>query len=71
MIVVPVPNHAEQWINAKQVENSGCGLIADENNYENEIPKLINNFSTFKKNYLKYSNNENGAEEAANIIIET
>lgn len=71
MIVVPVPNHAEQWINAKQIENSGCGLIANENNYENEIPKLINNFSTFKKNYLKYSNNENGAEEAANIIIET
>ena len=59
------------WINAKQIENSGCGLIANENNYENEIPKLINNFLTFKKNYLKYSNNENGAEEAANIIVET
>ena len=40
-------------------------------NYENEIPKLINNFTNFKKNFLKYSNNENGAEEAANIIIKT
>lgn len=70
MIVVPVPNHAEQWINAKQIEESGCGLIADENNYENEIPKLINNFTNFKKNFLKYSTDENGAEEAANIIVE-
>lgn len=69
MIVVPVPNHAEQWINAKQIENSGCGLIANENNYENQINVLVNNFEYFKKNFLKYSNNNNGAEEASNIII--
>ncbi len=69
MIVVPVPNHAEQWVNAKQIENSGCGLIANEDNYEDKIKILINNFESFKKNFQKYSNNKNGAEEAANIII--
>ena len=37
MIVVPVPNHAEQWVNAKQIENSGCGLIANEDNYEDRL----------------------------------
>ena len=70
MIVVPVPNHAEQWINAKQIEESGCGLIANENNYEDHIPKLINNFENFKRNFLNFSNNKNGAEESANIITE-
>ena len=67
MIVVPVPNHAEQWINAKQI--GGCGLIANEDNYEDKIKILINNFESFKKNFQKYINNKNGAEEASDIII--
>jgi len=69
MIVVPVPNHAEQWVNAKQIQESGCGIIGNENNYEDLIPKLINDYATFKNNFLKYSTNENGAEEAAKIIL--
>ena len=69
MIVVPVPNHAEQWINAKQIEESGCGLIANENSYENQIPNMINNFQKFKKNFLKYQTNINGADQAADLII--
>ena len=69
MIVVPVPNHAEQWINAKQIQDSGCGIIGNENNYEDLIPKLINDYSTFKNNFLKYSTNDNGADEATKIIL--
>lgn len=71
MIVVPVPNHAEQWINAKQIESSGCGLISDENNYENAIPELIKNFTHIKENFEKYSTHINGADEAVKIIIKT
>ncbi len=71
MIVVPVPNHAEQWINAKQIENSGCGFISSENNYEDIIPKLIKNFNDIKQNFEKYSTNKNGADEAADIIVKT
>tara|TARA_B100001057_G_scaffold301008_1_gene301186 strand:+ start:1020 stop:2090 length:1071 start_codon:yes stop_codon:yes gene_type:complete len=71
MIVVPVPNHAEQWVNAKQIENSGCGFISDEKNYEDSIPRLIRNYNDIKKNFEKYSTHENGADEAAEIIIKT
>ena len=70
MIVVPVPNHSEQWVNAKQIQDAGCGIIGNENNYEDLIPKLINNYANFKNNFLKYSTSENGAEEAAKIILD-
>ena len=34
VIVVPVPRHAEQWINARTVQHLGLGDIATQENYE-------------------------------------
>ena len=53
MIVVPVPNHAEQWTNAKQIELSGTGIISDKDNYEKKITELNKDFKKFEDNYDK------------------
>jgi len=69
MIIVPIQNHAEQWTNAKQIEMSGCGLISDQDNYENIITELSNNFEKFENNYDNSNINDYGAEESAKIIL--
>ena len=69
MIVVPVPNHAEQWTNAKQIELSGTGIISDKDNYEKKITELNNDFIKFEDNYEKNIIDDNGADSAASIIV--
>ena len=69
MIIVPIQNHAEQWTNAKQIEMSGCGLISDQDNYENFITELSNNFEKYENNYDNSNINDYGAEESAKIIL--
>jgi len=71
MIVVPIPNHAEQWTNAKQIELSGAGMISDEDNYESKIIELNQNFETFEENYEKIIIDNNGTDNAASIILES
>tara|TARA_B100000780_G_C21120711_1_gene453916 strand:+ start:1410 stop:2486 length:1077 start_codon:yes stop_codon:yes gene_type:complete len=69
MIVVPVPNHAEQWTNAKQIEKSGCGIISDKDNYEKAIDELSRDFEKFEDNYDKAKIDNSGTDNAANIIL--
>ena len=68
MIVVPVPNHAEQWINAKQIERSGTGIISDKDNYEKKIIELNNDFIKFENNFKKNKIDNDGAHNAALVI---
>ena len=70
MIVVPVPNHSEQWTNAKQIVSAGCGILGDENNYENLITKLNDNFEKYESRYDNLEIENNGAENAAKIILD-
>ena len=69
MIVVPVPNHSEQWTNAKQIEISGAGIISDKDSYERKIIELNDNFKKFEENYDKITINNNGTDDAASIIL--
>jgi uncharacterized protein (TIGR00661 family) len=68
MVVVPVPNHAEQWINAKQISDAGVGIIANETNYFEQLTKLSKNYSYYKENYKKFTTKIDGATQAADII---
>ena len=70
MIVVPVPNHAEQWTNAKQIELSGVGILSDHETYEDKIINLNDNFEKFENNYDEMNIDQNGTENAASIILE-
>ncbi len=69
MIVVPVPNHSEQWTNAKQIVYAGCGILGNEENYEDLISELNKNFEKFEANYDTLKIDNYGAENAAKIII--
>ncbi|MBI4688707.1 MAG: hypothetical protein HY754_00310 [Nitrospirae bacterium] len=69
MIVIPVPNHAEQWINARTVEHLGVGIMANENNYEDKIIETIAANSSFHEAYGKLSGVKNGAEGASEVIL--
>jgi len=69
MIVVPVPNHAEQWTNAKQIERSGTGMISDKDNYEEKIIELNHDFEKFENSYKNINIDQNGTDNAATIIL--
>ena len=47
----------------------GCGVIASENNYEEEILKLKKNYEIFCENFKKQKIINDGAEQAIKIIL--
>jgi len=71
MIVVPVNNHAEQWTNAKQIELSGCGLISSKEEYEETIINLNRDYEKFEESYDDALIEDDGADAAAKIILDT
>ena len=69
MIIMPIANHAEQWTNAKHVEENNIGIIANENNYEKKMFDIIENIDFYKENYSKIILNNDGAMDSAQIIL--
>jgi UDP:flavonoid glycosyltransferase YjiC (YdhE family) len=69
MIVIPVPNHAEQWLNARTVKHLGVGVMADESNFEDKTIDAIGRLNDFRETYAKLPETSNGAEEAAEILL--
>ena len=70
MIVIPVPNHSEQWTNAKQIVHAGCGILGNEENYEDLITELNKNFEKYETNYDALKIDNHGADNAAKIILD-
>lgn len=70
VIVVPVPRHAEQWINARTVQHLGLGDIATQENYEQILIQSIGNIPNFRKAYNKITKFDDGANQAAGAIID-
>mgnify|MGYP001204583587 CR=1 FL=1 len=71
VIVIPVPNHAEQWVNARTIMELGVGEIATEENFVDKMLEMITKLSDYTKNYLKFSGNENSALQSAKIIMDS
>jgi predicted glycosyltransferase len=68
-LVIPVPSHAEQYINAILLQESGLGDIANE---ENVVEKLKNLFESVDRDFMERDKpevNGNGAKEAADKIL--
>jgi UDP:flavonoid glycosyltransferase YjiC (YdhE family) len=70
LVIVPVPNHAEQWINARTIEHLGVGMISSEENLENSLMDALERIDSFREAYDKLPIPENGAQQAAKIILE-
>jgi uncharacterized protein (TIGR00661 family) len=68
-VIVPVPCHAEQWSNAREIQNLGIGLVSDEQSYITAMQKIYGNGDVFKAAYDKMPPIRDGAEEAADIIF--
>jgi len=69
-IVLPVENHAEQYINAKIFEEKGLGYVSDVTNINLKLSLLIENYQKIKLNHENNKLRVNGANAAGLFIKE-
>ncbi len=69
MIVVPVPNHAEQWINARSVAALGVGTIGTEETLESDLLAALPQVEAWRAGYAALPPVRPGATEAADLIL--
>jgi uncharacterized protein (TIGR00661 family) len=69
LIVVPVPNHAEQWVNGRTIEHLGVGIAATEETIEDAIAIAVSRIDDFRNAYKTLPDEISGAEQAANLIM--
>lgn len=69
LIVIPVENHAEQYINAKMVEELGIGFMASAEEMANSIKKITKNIEKFREKCKLLKWEQNGAKEASKVIL--
>jgi hypothetical protein len=70
MIVVPVANHAEQWINARTVADAGVGMIGDERELSRDIGVGLARLDAWRAAYARLGEPGDGAAAAAAVIRE-
>lgn len=70
VIVIPVENHAEQFINASIIERLGLGLVATEDNVVDKMREMIARFGEFVESHRQFGCETDGAERAARLIDE-
>lgn len=70
VVVIPVENHAEQFVNALIIERTGLGLVATEDNVASKIDAMIANFREFVEAHRRFGCQADGAERAAGVIGE-
>lgn len=68
LVVIPVPNHAEQYINGRLVEEFGLGLSANMENVVAKISEMVCRFATFVEAHQRFNVRNGGAQEAARAI---
>ena len=70
LIVIPVPNHAEQWVNARTICELGVGTMAREEDLEDALTQGLARIDTFRAAYARLPDAADGAEQAARRILE-
>lgn len=70
MLVVPVPNHAEQWVNARTIQGLGVGDIASEDNLEPQIHAALARLDTWREGYRRLPDPDDGAAQAAALLLD-
>jgi UDP:flavonoid glycosyltransferase YjiC (YdhE family) len=69
LVVIPVPNHAEQWINARTIEYLGVGMSAREADLEDALATASMQAEQFHEGYRRIREISDGAAEAAKLIM--
>jgi UDP:flavonoid glycosyltransferase YjiC (YdhE family) len=70
MIVVPVPRHSEQWVNAKWIEKLGVGMMATEETFLEVMMTGLERVEEFNEAYAKLPVCANASEAAAQYILD-
>ena len=70
LIVVPVPNHAEQWVNARTICELGVGMMAHEEELEDALTQGLARVENFRGAYARLPSPPDGAAQAAGRILE-
>ena len=69
VVAIPVPHHAEQWINARTIEHLGVGMRAQEADLESAIATAARQIERFHEGYRKLGRAPDGAAQAAHLIM--
>lgn len=69
MVVVPVPRHAEQWVNARTIVELGVGLMAEESEIESRTLEALARINDFRSAYQALPELRDGAREASDFIL--
>lgn len=67
-VVIPVANHAEQYINAQLISELGLGVTADSSTVLAQLSHVIDHHATFLARYREFDSGTSGAERAARMI---
>lgn len=68
VVVIPVPNHAEQYLNGRIVEELGVGLVASDDNVRDQLGKICASYPRFAAAYNALELPADGGKTAAQII---
>ncbi|MEQ8707538.1 MAG: glycosyltransferase family protein [Rhodospirillales bacterium] len=69
MVVLPVPRHAEQWSNAREIEELGVGIMGAEETYIDDLTRLLADYDRFDGACCQMAPPADGASAAADIIL--
>jgi UDP:flavonoid glycosyltransferase YjiC (YdhE family) len=69
MVVIPVPHHAEQWVNARAIEHLGVGMSARESDMESALESAVGQVERFHQGYGKVGEIPDGAAQAAQLVM--
>jgi UDP:flavonoid glycosyltransferase YjiC (YdhE family) len=69
MVVIPVPHHAEQWVNARTIEHLGVGMSARESDMESALETAVQRVERFHAGYGKIGEIADGAAQAAQLVM--
>ena len=71
LIIIPVENHAEQYINARIVTELGAGLMASESDVKEKLETLCHDYVRFRNAYASLRLPVDGSAVAARLIAQT
>ena len=68
-IVIPVENHAEQFVNAKNVELMGYGFFSTPENMAHSLKKMCLEIETYRSRIAESEFCANGVEKAFQVLM--
>lgn len=68
LLLFPVPGHAEQHLNAQEIEKLGLGICGDRQDPASSVKQILKKYPELQKNFSRTLLDVNGALEAANLI---